>query len=298
MSVSTNAVLGAVMNGLATGMLLFLIAIGLTLIFGVLGVLNFAHGSLYMLGAYFTFFLVTGTGTLGLFEGRFWLTVLLAALFVAIIGGFLERVIISRVYDADHSIQILLTFALVLIIDNGVRFVWGTSFRSVEVPSVLNFQLNALGLVLPAYNLFLIAAGATMALLLWAVFRFTKAGKIVRAAAEDRDTTSALGINVPLVFTSVFVAGSALAGLGGALAAPFQSVQPAMGENIIINAFIVVVVGGLGSFAGTLVAALLIGIVRALTFLVEPRAVAFIPFALMAVVLLVRPEGLFGEAAE
>lgn len=278
-------------------MLLFLIAVGLTLIFGVLGVLNFAHGSLYMLGAYFAFFLVSGV-PLGLLEGQFWLSVAIAVVLVALLGGFLERAIISRVYDADHSIQILLTFALVLILDNGVRFMWGTSFRSVSVPPLLDFNIRGWGMTLPAYNIFLIIAGAGVAVLMWVIFRFTTAGKVVQAAAEDRETTSALGVNVPMVFTIVFIFGSALAGLGGALAAPFQSVQPAMGESIIINAFIVVVIGGLGSFAGTLIAALLVGIIRSFIFLVRPEAVAFVPFALMAVVLLIRPEGLFGVSEE
>ncbi|WP_254538511.1 branched-chain amino acid ABC transporter permease [Halomarina litorea] len=285
----------ALVNGVANGMLLFLAAVGLTLIFGVLGVLNFAHGSLYMLGAYFTFFLVTASGPFAFFNGQFWLALLVAPLLVAVVGGVIERVLIRPIYDRDHEFQLLLTFAVVLVIDNAARILWGTDFRSIGVPAGLDFQVSLLGRGYPVYNLFLIAVGAVFALGMWLVFERTRVGKMVRAAAQDRDIANALGVNVPLLFTAMFVAGSVLAGLGGALSAPYQTIQPTMGESIIINSFVVVVVGGLGSFSGALVGALLIGVVNSLAFLVAPALQPVIPFVLMAIVLLSMPTGLFGR---
>jgi branched-chain amino acid transport system permease protein len=293
---TVGTISAAVVNGLANGMILFLIAVGLTLIFGVGNILNFAHGSLFMLGAYAMYFFIKGETALGLFGGRFWLSILAAVVIVAVFGAVLERLLIRHVYDADHSIQILLTFALVLAIDNGARFLWGTEFRVVEVPSVFDFTLTVGAVQLPGYSAFLIVIGAAIAILMWAMFSFTKIGKIVRAAAEDRETSDAMGINVPLVFMLVFAFGSGLAALSGALAAPRQAVHPDMGVQIIVDSFIVVVIGGLGSFVGTLVAALLVGVVQSLIFQVDPRLVSVIPFALMAFVLLVKPTGLFGEA--
>lgn len=290
-----GSIVAALLSGLATGMALFLAAVGLTLVFGVLDVLNFAHGSLYMLGAYFTFFFVSGTWSLGPLTGNFWVAVLAAAVLVAVIGALIERVFIRPIYDQDHVFQLLLTFALVLVIDNGVRILVGTDYRTVGIPPQLDFPVSILGRGFPAYNLFLIAVGALAAVVMWLMFERTRIGKIVRAASEDRDTADVLGVNVPAVFTLVFLFGSALAGLGGALASPLGSVIPSMGETIIIDAFIIVVIGGLGSFGGALVGALLIGLVESLAFLYIPTFEPMIPFALMAVVILIRPAGLFGE---
>lgn len=293
--VNVNVILVALLNGVANGMLLFLAAVGLTLIFGVLGVLNFAHGSLYMLGAYFTFFLVTGGESLGFLGGNFWVAVLVAPILVAIIGGLMERFIIRPIYDREHTFQLLLTFALVLVIDNAARILWGTDFRSIGVPEALSFRVPIFGLAYPAYNLFLIVTGAVFAIVMWVVFERTRVGKTVRAASQDRDIANALGVNVPTLFTAMFIVGSVLAAIGGALAAPYQSIQPTMGENIIIDSFIIVVIGGLGSFSGALVGALLIGVVNSLAFQFAPAFQPVIPFILMAVVLLTMPTGLFGK---
>ncbi|MFC7157118.1 branched-chain amino acid ABC transporter permease [Halomarina halobia] len=293
--VDGNSIAVALLNGMANGMLLFLAAVGLTLIFGVLGVLNFAHGSLYMLGAYFTFFLVNAGGPLAFFNGNFWLAVLVAPVLVAVIGGLMERFIIRPIYERDHVFQLLLTFALVLVIDNAARILWGTDFRSISVPRAFAFQVPLFGSNYPAYNLFLIVVGVAFAGAMWLVFERTRVGKTVRAAAQDRDVANALGVNVPALFTAMFVTGSVLAAVGGALAAPYQTIQPTMGENIIINSFIVVVIGGLGSFAGAFVGALLIGVVNSLAFLFAPALQPVIPFVLMAVVLLSMPVGLFGK---
>ncbi|WP_336000718.1 branched-chain amino acid ABC transporter permease [Halorientalis halophila] len=285
----------AIISGIANGMLLFLAAVGLTLIFGVLDVLNFAHGSLYMLGAYFTYFLVSANGVLAGIPGAFWLALLIAPMLVALVGVVMERFVIRPVYDQDHEFQLLLTFGLVLIIDNGARILWGTNFRSVNPPELLRFQIELFGSGYPFYNIFLIIVGAIAALVMWLVFERTRVGKIVRASSQDRGIANALGVNVPLVFTGTFLVGSLLAGLGGALAAPYQSIQPTLGESIIIESFIIVVIGGLGSFSGAFVGALLIGVVNSLAFLYLPSLQPIIPFVLVAIVLLTRPAGLFGK---
>ena len=285
----------AIVSGIANGMLLFLAAVGLTLIFGVLDVLNFAHGSLYMLGAYFTFFLVGAGGILAGVTGAFWAALILAPVLVALIGVAMERFVIRPVYDQDHEFQLLLTFGLVLVIDNGARILWGTNFRSVSPPALLDFQISLLGSGYPFYNVFLIVVGGLAALAMWLLFERTRIGKTVRASSQDRDIANVLGVNVPLVFTGTLFLGSLLAGVGGALAAPYQSIQPTMGENIIIESFIIVVIGGLGSFSGAFVGALLIGVVNSLAFLYIPSLQPVIPFLLVAAVLLTRPAGLFGK---
>lgn len=279
----------AILQGLANGMLLFLAASGLTLIFGVLGILNFAHGSFYMLGAYFTFVLTSR------YVGSFWPSAFLAALLVGVVGVVVERLIIRRIYDYDHIFQLILTFALVLVIDNGVRIVWGTEFRSISVPPSLAFNVDILGRSFPGYNLFLIGSGIVVALVIWIAFERTSIGRTVRAASENREMTSALGIDVPIVFTIVFFVGSVLAGLGGALAAPFQSIHPALGESIIIESFIVIILGGLGSFWGAFVGAVLIGVMNALMFLIAPSIQPLVPFIAVTLVLVFKPSGLFGR---
>lgn len=291
-----SSILLALLSGLASGMLLFMAAIGLTLVFGVLDVLNFAHGSLYMLGAYVTFFMVGENGFLGGLPGDFWIAAFIAAIVVAVFGALLERFLIRPIYDQDHVFQLLLTFALVLLIDNGARVLWGTSNRSVATPDILAFQVPILGSQYPAYNLFVIGAGILVAVGMYLLFERTRIGKVVRASAENRSTAEALGINVPVVFTLVFLFGAALAAVGGALAAPRQALQPSMGESVIVETFIVTVIGGLGSFAGALVGSILIGLVGSLAFVFVPRFEPLIPFALLAAVILLRPAGLFGDA--
>lgn len=297
--VDVASIVIALLTGLANGMVLFLAAIGLTLIFGVLGVLNFAHGSLYMMGAYGMVLLFRAEGALGVFASNFWALLLVAPLLVALIGSVMERFIIRQIYDYDHEFQLLLTFALVLVLDNGVRILFGARPRSMSVPTELQFSFGILGKSFAAYNVFLIVVGAVIIALLWALFNFTRFGHRVRAAAQDREIADAHGINVLGIFTAVFFIGSFLAGLGGALAAPYQSITPSIGETIIIESFIIVVIGGLGSFRGALVASLLIGLINSIAFLLAPTFEPYIPFVLMAAVLLARPEGLFarGEPA-
>lgn len=285
-------------EGLAKGMVLFLVAAGLTVIFGVLGVLNFAHGSFYMLGAYLTYFVATGAGPI--FVESFWIGVLLAAFLVGVIGAVLEVTVIRPTYEMEHGVvyQLLLTFGLLLVIDSSARWIWGTEFRSVGVPPELSFRVSISGVEIPAYDLFLVVFGFAAAVLIWLLFTQTSIGRKTRASAEDADMANVLGVNVPVLFTLVFFAGSAIAGLGGALASAQISVNPDIGESIIIESFIVVVLGGLGSFAGAFVGALLIGLTDAVVFQFAPTYRAFVPFALMALVLIVRPAGLLGEEGD
>lgn len=275
------------LNGLSWGMLLFLISMGLTIIFGVAGVLNFAHGALFMLGAYVAM-------QVALWTGSFWAGLVVAPLAVAALGGILERALLRPVYGRDISFQLLLTFALLLVLEDGVRLVWGAGYHLVEPPAILDGIVPVAGFGYPVYRLFLVALGPLLGGGLWALFRFTRFGKIIRAAAADREMAAALGIRVPRLFTGVFVFGTALAALGGALAAAHQSVGPAMGERIIIESFIVVVVGGLGSFPGAFVGALLLGLLEAFGTQFVPRAQMAIPYLLLTAILVLRPRGLFG----
>jgi branched-chain amino acid transport system permease protein len=275
------------LNGLSWGMLLFLISMGLTIIFGVAGVLNFAHGALFMLGAY-------AAMQVALWTGSFWAGLVVAPLAVAALGGILERALLRPVYGRDISFQLLLTFALLLVLEDGVRLVWGAGYHLVEPPAILDGIVPVAGFGYPVYRLFLVALGPLLGGGLWALFRFTRFGKIIRAAAADREMAAALGIRVPRLFTGVFVFGTALAALGGALAAAHQSVGPAMGERIIIESFIVVVVGGLGSFPGAFVGALLLGLLEAFGTQFVPRAQMAIPYLLLTAILVLRPRGLFG----
>jgi branched-chain amino acid transport system permease protein len=285
-------VFGQFLGGLTAAMFLFLIASGLSLIFGVLRVLNFAHGSFYMLGAYLAYQLVQWIGPQG--EG-FWLAALGAALGIAILGGLVERLLLRHLYGREELYQLLFTYALVLILGDTAKVIWGTGQLSVSRPPSLEGGFNLLGVVVPHYNLFIILLGPTIALLFWFVLQRTPVGRIVRAAAYDREMLGALGANVGLVYTGMFMVGSFLAGLGGALVTPTQSIVPGMDVAIIVEAFIVVVIGGLGSFWGTFLGALIFGQVLSFGILIFPRFSIFAVSALMAVILVVRPWGLLGR---
>ncbi|MFW2368883.1 MAG: branched-chain amino acid ABC transporter permease [Desulforhopalus sp.] len=274
------------LNGLSWGMLLFLIAVGLTTVFGVMGVLNFAHGSLFMLGAYLCMHVMK-------YFDNFWIGLLLGPLCVVVIGVLVEKYLLKRVYIRDVSYQLLLTFAVLLILDDGVRMIWGSGYHIVEPPLLLSGIVSIVGQDYPVYRLFLIIMGPVIGVSLWSFFHFTKWGKIIRAASFDNIMAEGVGINVPLIYTAVFALGSWLAALGGALAAPQQSLIPSMGEKIIIESFIVVVVGGMGSFPGAFVGALLLGLLESFGTVFAGRLQMAIPYILLAVILLIRPTGLF-----
>ncbi len=276
------------LNGLSWGMLLFLISVGLTTVFGVLGVLNFAHGSFFMLGAYLCMQIMH-------IVPSFWVGIIVGPLLVGGLGVVIEKMLLRKIYDRDISFQLLLTFAILLFLDDSVRLIWGPGYHVVEAPAILAGTIPFFDHTYPIYRLFLVVIGPLIGLALWSFFHFTRWGKVVRAAAVDREMAEGVGIRVPLLFTAVFAFGSWLAALGGALAAPHQSLAPAMGERIIIESFIVVVIGGMGSFPGAFAGALLLGLLDSFGTAFAGRAQMALPFILLAVVLLFRPQGFFGR---
>ena len=280
------------MSGLTTAMFLFLIASGLSLVFGVMRVLNFAHGSFYMLGAYLAWQAVQWLSPL---VESFWLAALFAALAVAVLGGLVERLLLRHMYGKEELYQLLLTYALVLILGDAAKAIWGTQQLSVSRPPILDGAIEMFGSILPVYNLFIMLAGVAIALGGWLILARSSAGRMVRAAALDREMLGALGANVGALYTGMFMASSFLAGLSGALVTPIQSIVPGMDVEVIVEAFIVVVIGGLGSFWGTFWGSLIYGQVLSFGILIMPSFSLFSVFALMAVILIVRPWGLFGK---
>lgn len=275
--------------GLSLAMYLWLLSAGLTIIFGVLGVLNFAHGSLFMVGAYLAY---TFYGILAL---PFWLAILLSLLGVALLGLVMEWGFLRRIYDLDHAYQLLLTFGFILILDDAVKLIWGGVFRIPPVPPFLEGAWPVAGRLFPVYNVFLIAVGLVVAGVLWLLFERTWWGRTVRATASDPEMANAIGVNVPRVFSGVFMFGAALAALGGALGTPVRVVAPGIGAAMIIQAFIITVIGGLGNLKGAFVGSLLVGVLSAYGTLFFPVFELFFIFVIMAVVLLVRPQGLFAR---
>jgi len=276
------------LNGLAYGVLLFLLSVGLTLIFGMLDVVNLAHGSFYMLGAY------TGLSLIGAL-GNFWVALLAAPLVVGLVGVAIERACLRRLYRRGPLDQVLLTFGLVYLFEDLVKWIWGGRIRSIPPPDLFSGSVTVLGATIPSYRLFVIGFGLVMALLLWLLIERTRLGAIIRAGVFDAEMTSGLGIDIDRVFTAVFGFGAALGGLSGVIAGPIQSAYPAMGVTILIPALIVVVVGGLGSLKGSLVGSLVIGQAETFGKAWIPGAAMLIIYVVMAAVMLARPQGLFGR---
>lgn len=274
--------------GLSLACLLFILAAGLTLIFGMLGVINFAHGSLYMLGAYASYQASAATGS-------FTVGLLAAAALAAAVGLVMESLALRRLYRRSHVDQLLLTFGCILVLEAGVRLFWGQDYKYVAPPASLAHALQWGSDKIPAYRLFVIGAAATVSLLLFVLLERTRIGLMVRAASFDADTASTLGVDVATLRTLVFVGGAALAGLGGAMAAPLVPLELGMGFGIVIDCFIVVVIGGLGNIRGAILAALLIGMTRAVGFRFAPDWVEVATFILLILTLLIRPQGLFAR---
>ncbi|MGB9986093.1 branched-chain amino acid ABC transporter permease [Salarchaeum japonicum] len=277
-----------VLTGLSLGSRYFLVAIGLSLIFGVLGVLNFAHGALYMIGAYVSLTVAQNV------TGSFWVGLVAAGLAVGLLGAIIEMGLIRRVYDRDELDQLILTFALVLVITDLTRTVWGSGNQTMATPELLASNVHFLGTSYPAYRLFVIVVGFAAMGVFWYAIQRTYLGRLVRATSSDRDMAALLGVNVPRLYTGVFFVGSFLAGIGGALAAPMQAFTPALGDQVIINAFVIVVIGGLGSFTGAFVGAMFIGLLQSFGVLIATGVGQLLPFLAMILVLVFRPEGLFG----
>jgi branched-chain amino acid transport system permease protein len=279
--------LGQFRSGLTTAMFMFLIASGLSLIFGVLKIINFAHGSMYMIGAYTAWHLVhffVGNSLLG-----FGFAVIAAASIVAVIGALIERLLLRHMYRREELYQLLFTYALVLIIGDACKYIWGTQPVSVQRPELLAGYMTFLDVRLPVYDSMIIIVGLAIAGAFWLLLNRTSFGRIIRAAALDREMVGALGTNVSQLYTGMFMLASFLAGLSGALVTPIKGIAPGIDVEIIIEVFIVVVIGGLGSVWGTLFGSLAYGITLAFGILVQPRFSIVAAFILMAVVLVVRP---------
>ena len=278
--------------GLSLAMSLWLVAAGLTLTFGVLGILNFAHGSLYMLGAYlgYMFYGSPLYGSLGL---SFWLSVPLAALSVGVLGVVMERIFFRPLYHLNEAYFLILTFGFVLIFSDVVRILWGGVFLIPALPPGLTGSVRVLGRGFPVYDLFQMGAGVVIAVALWLLLDHTWWGRIVRATASDREMASTLGVHTGCVFALVSGLAAMVAGLGGALSMPQQVVTSGLGTAIIIEAFIITVIGGLGNLRGAFIAALIVGLANAYVALLFPAASLFLIYLIMVFILLLRPQGLF-----
>jgi branched-chain amino acid transport system permease protein len=276
-------------SGLIVGMLLFLVAAGLTLIFGVLKIVNFAHGTFYMLGGYVAYSAYAATDSYAL-------AVLAGAVAMALFGVLFERVLMSRVYGSNVLMQLLVCYAVVLIFDDIVKIVWGPEFRAMGMPAAFQVPpLFIVGGVVPPFYAVLIGIAALIAIVLSLGLSRTRLGKTVRAAAVNPQMVSALGVNTTVLFAIVFAIGGGLAGLAGALAGPVRSLSPGMGFSILIEGFIVTVIGGMGSIAGAMVAALVIGLVRGFGTIGFPGFTDGLIYIVMIGILVLRPQGLFGR---
>lgn len=277
-------------SALIIGMLLFLVASGVTLIFGVLNVVNFAHGTLYMLGAYIAYTVYQPTES-------YFLAVLAGAIGVGIFGILFERFLISKVYGQDVLMQLLVCYGVVLVMDDLVKIIWGVDFRKMSMPVAFRLPPIRLGGgLVPPFYLFLIIVSMVIGLVLWFVITKTRYGKMIRAAAVNPSMVSALGIRTPVLFASVFGLGAVLAGAAGALAAPVRALTPGMGFSIVIESFIVTVIGGMGSIGGAFAAAILLGFARSFGSVGFPLFVDGLMFLIMGLVLIFKPAGLFGRA--
>ena len=286
---SPNFAFIQILNSVSMGMNFFIIAAGLSLIFGVLKVINFAHGAFYMFGAYIMY---SVTETMGL---NFFWGVAGAGVGLMFLSVIIERSLFRFVYDKEHLMQLLLTFALVLILGDLAKILWGTDQYSVSYPDNLSGATNLGITYYPSYRLLLCVVGPAIFIALWLFIERTRWGRITKAATQDREMLAALGINVPLIYTSVFIVGSALAGIGGALASPFNSPTPGMDAIVIVECFVIVIIGGLGSLWGTLVGALIYGFVFNFGSVIIPNGQDIFAFLILIVVLLFRPWGLFGR---
>jgi branched-chain amino acid transport system permease protein len=286
------------LNAVQYGLLLFLVASGLTLIFGIMGVINLAHGSFYMVGAYLAWSLTAWTG-------NFWLALPVGVALSVALGMLLEWLFIRRLYTRDHLYQVLLTYGLILIFEELRSIVWGNDVHGVAVPKLLAGSIPLTDtLSYPIYRLWISAVCVLLAVLLYVLIQRTRLGMKIRAGASNREMVQSLGIDIGLLYRIVFALGVALAGFAGMIAAPVSSVFPGMGNQVLIVCFVVVVIGGIGSIKGAMTAALLIGLVDTFGKVIEvdiggfkvlPELAGMLPYVLMAAILLWRPEGLFGK---
>ncbi len=303
-----NLLISQLMNGLQLGLLLFLLASGLTLIFGIMDFINLSHGSFYMIGAYFC-------GSIVAYTGSFLLGVVVGLIGVFVVGALIEWVIVRKLYQADHLDHVLVTFGLILIFDTLIHLLWGASGMAIPLPDILNGQIVIGEIELPSYRLLIIFSGLLVAAGLYFLVSKTRLGMLIRAGASNRTMVEALGVNINRLFLIVFALGAAMAGLAGMLIAPITEASIGMGNDIIIIAFVVVIIGGIGSIKGAFYAALILGLIDTLSrsyldILLKllmpvnyaetaaPALSAMLVYILMAAVLAFRPQGLFPPAGK
>lgn len=274
--------------GLSIGMLLFLLAAGLTLIFGMLRIINFAHGALYMFGAYLAY-------QVSAVSDSFWLALVMAPLGMALIGALTERWLLRPVYAMPHEFQLLITFGLILVVEEAVHVLWGLNGRNIATPEALSGSVEWFGTAIARYRLFVIALGAAMIVLLLLGIERSRLGLVVRACSVNPAMAANLGVKVNTVRTAVFAVGAALAGLAGAIAGPMLPIQLQMGTTILLDCFIVVILGGLGNIRGAVLGALLIGMTRAYGQQWMPEWIGILTYGVLILTLLLRPQGLFSK---
>jgi branched-chain amino acid transport system permease protein len=294
MTFSDSLLFAQFVSGLSRAMILFIMSSGLTLVFGVMRVINFAHGSFYMVAAYLAF-TVTNllAGPLG-----FWAAFIIVPILTCMIGGLVEIFLLRRIYEKEHLLQMLLTFGLVFLFSDLVKMTWGVDLRMVSLPSYLAGSVNLLGHQFPAYHLFIIGLGGVIAVMMWLMLHKTSFGKLVRGAAEHREMVGLLGYPADRLFTVVFMMATFLTGLAGAAIAPAVRISLGMDTEIIAECFTVAIVGGLGNVWGALLGALIAGMIYSFGILVLPKyAMAFI-FILGGIIIVVRPNGLLGKASQ
>ena len=287
-----EAIAGQTLSGISVGMVLFLIAAGLSIIFGTLKVLNLAHGSIYMLGGFLCYGFTSAFASV---PGVFWWTLLAAPLIVALAGGLIEIFLLRRIYAQEMLYQYILTFGLILIIGETCKFIWGVGYHTVGTPWPFDGKVSLWGLSFPVYNLFLIGCGFAVFIGLATLMRYTGLGRIIRAVTYHREMASALGINVPKVYTGVFMLGCWLGGLAGTLMPPMSVVALGSDMAVIIECFIIVVIGGLGSLPGAFIGAIILGLVTAFGIYIIPKLAVAFAFMLMIFILIIRPWGLMGK---
>lgn len=277
------------LNGLQYGLLLFLIASGLTLVFGVMGILNLAHGSMYMVGAYLAWYFFQGTES-------FLFSAVISAVIALMLGVLIERTLICRMYKRNHLDQVLLTIGMIFVFNALQSLLWGNDPLGVDVPDALSGSLHLTEVVeYPAYRIFVALFCVAIAAALYFVINRTRLGMLIRAGESNREMVECLGVDISRLYTIVFGAGVMLATIAGVVAAPMASIVPGMGEHVLISCFVVVVIGGMGSIKGALVGALLVGVVDTFASVVVPDVASMIVYILMAVILLIKPQGLFSN---
>ncbi len=277
-------------NGLMLGSFYVLLSLGLSIIFGMLGVVNFAHGALYMLGAYAAYTVCY------VWAQNFWVALLCAPIMVGVFGMILEKTLIRRLYAVPHFYNLLLTFGLMLFLEEGIRAIYSPIGKPFDTPAALVGSVNLGFMLFPKYRIFIILVSTVCALGIWLFLARTRIGAIIRAGTDDSEMVDALGIDISRIFTLVFGIGAALAGLAGVLAAPVQNVTPEMGNSILTETFVVVIIGGMGSILGSVLGGLIIGELITLGVVFWPPVANTLVFVFMAIILLVRPRGFFGRA--